>query len=447
MFSELTIGYPTPTERRPVVLERRVLSRSPILLTPFSENWNIDRGPLEKLVFGAFAEAGLTPEAIDTGAVIVTGEAARRDNAARIAEIFSDEAGRFVCATAGPRLEGVLAAHGSGAVQRSRDWAFTLLHIDVGGGTTKVNVVQHGYVIATTAMNIGARLVAHDESGHIERLETAGGEFLRLIGRPLQPGDPIDEATREQLAERMADVMLGVLHGDPAPWEGFWVLPPIEVPPAIDGIVFSGGVSEYIYGRETATFGDLGPLLGAAVRARVDARGYAILGGSEGIRATVIGASSYSMQLSGETIFLPNLEALPIRNLRIFVVPVSWQPPIAELSEAAVRTVLAGRDPEVVGTAYALAITSPAFIGYGSAQELGEGIRRALLALPADDRPQMLVFEQNIGQVIGHMLQAELGIPCIDEVTLSELDFIDVGKQVSGESYVPVVVKSLAFAV
>jgi ethanolamine utilization protein EutA len=153
------------------------------------------------------------------------------------------------------------------------------------------------------------------------------------------------------------------------------------------------------------------------------------------------------MQLSGETIFLPDATALPIHNLRIFVVPVTWQAPVIERGQAAVQQVLGGRDPEVIGHPYALAVASPPFVGYGVAQELGEGLRRALLALPADDRPAMLVFGQNIGQVIGKMLESEIGIPCIDEVALSELDFIDVGRQVEGESYVPVVVKSLAFAV
>jgi ethanolamine utilization protein EutA len=446
-FSELTIGYPSPTQRRPEVLERRVRSRSPILLTPFAADWNIDVEPLRKLVFGAFADAGLAPATIDTGAVIVTGEAARRDNAARVAQIFADEAGRFVCATAGPRLEGVLAAHGSGAVQLSREDRTTLLHIDIGGGTTKLNVVQRGQVIATTAMNIGARLVAYDDAGRIVRMERAGREFIELLGSPLQKGSALDAATRTGLAHRMAEALFRVLEGKPAPWDGFWVLPPIEIPVATDGVVFSGGVSEYIYGREPRSFGDLGPELGAAVRSRTEERGLAVVGGSEGIRATVIGASSYSMQLSGETIFLPQADVLPIRNLRICVVPVTWQSPVAERSENAVRTVLTDRDPEVIGTPYALAMASPPFIGYGAAQELGDGLRRALLAQPAMDRPSMLVFEQNIGQVIGRMLEAELGIPCIDEVKLTELDFIDIGSPIPGESYVPVVVKSLAFAV
>src|SRR5690242_645994 len=160
MFSELTVGYPTAHRRRPEVLDRRVLSRSPITLTPFGEDWQIEAGPLRELVSRAFRDADLSPERIDTGAVIITGEAARRENAAKIAQIFSDEAGRFVCATAGPRLEAIMAANGSGAVALSRESGQSVLHVDIGGGTTKISRVERGQVTDITAINVGARLLA-----------------------------------------------------------------------------------------------------------------------------------------------------------------------------------------------------------------------------------------------------------------------------------------------
>jgi ethanolamine utilization protein EutA len=445
MFSRLTVGYPTAQRRRPEVLERRIISRSPVLLTPFSADWNIDAGPLKALIDATFAEAGLSPDAVDTGAVIVTGEAARRDNAQRIVELFSDQAGRFVCATAGPRLEGLLAAHGSGAVARSREDALTVLHVDVGGGTTKVGLIQRGRVTDMTALNIGARLVAHDEAGRVIRLERAGDRFLRDLDYEIGIGDAIEPEARARLAARMAVVLFNVLEGKPAPWPELWVTPPIGPLPPLDGVFFSGGVSEYIYERETTAFGDLGPLLGKEIRAQAQARGYRILDTGEGIRATVIGASAYSMQLSGETIFIPEPERLPLHNLRITVAPVTWEAPVAERSQQSVAEVLAGRDAEVREAPYALVISSPPFFGYSVAQQLANGIRDALLAVPPDERPKMMVFEQNIGQVVGASLWKDLRLPCIDEVSLSELDFIDVGNLVPGETYVPVVVKSLAF--
>ncbi len=445
MFSRLLIGYPSVLQRKPIVLERDVIARSPILLTPFSGDWNIEAGPLKELVDATFNQAGLSREAIDTGAVIITGEAARRDNAQKIAELFSDETGRFVCATAGPTLETIMAAHGSGAVLKSREQGLTLLNIDVGGGTTKVSIIDSGRIRATTALNVGARLVAHDNNDSVVRRENGGRRFLRDLGYDLDFGAKLSDDLRERMAKRMAQVLFDAVMMSAEPWADFHVTAPLGELPPIDGILFSGGVSEYIYGREAARFADLGPYLGRAIRNEAEKRGFNILEAGEGIRATVIGASQYTVQLSGETIFIPQSMALPVRNLRVFVASVDWQAPVAERTAAAVRKLLVERDEEVRGAPFVLAFCTPPFSGYGSVLEMARGIDQALQSLPVEDRPVALVFVQNIGQVVGGMLSAKWNMPCIDEVSLSELDFIDVGEVVQGEGFVPVVIKSLAF--
>lgn len=445
MFSRLLIGYPSVLQRKPIVLERNVIARSPILLTPFSGDWNIEAGPLKELVDATFNQAGLSREAIDTGAVIITGEAARRDNAQKIAELFSDETGRFVCATAGPTLETIMAAHGSGAVLKSREQGLTLLNIDVGGGTTKVSIIDSGRIRATTALNVGARLLAHDTEECIVRLEKAGRRFLRDLGYDLDFGAKLSVDLKERLAKRMAQALFDAMMTGAEPWCDFHITAPLGELPPIDGILFSGGVSEYIYGREAARFADLGPYLGRAIRNEAEKRGFNILEAGEGIRATVIGASQYTVQLSGETIFIPQNMALPVRNLRVFVASVDWQAPVAERTAAAARKTLVERDEEVRGAPFVLAFSTPPFSGYGSVLEMARGIDQALESLPLEDRPVALVFVQNIGQVVGGMLSAKWNMPCIDEVSLSELDFIDVGEVVQGECFVPVVIKSLAF--
>ena len=447
MFSELRIGYPSFHHRRPEVLERRVIARSAILLTPFSENWNIDAEPLRQLIDSTFCQTRLSREEVDTGAVVITGEAARRDNARKIAELFSSEAGRFVCATAGPTLETIMAAHGSGAVYKSREEGLTMLNIDLGGGTTKVSLIEKGKIQRTTALNIGARLVAYDGSGILTRVEKAGRRFLGEIGSRLGVGDQIEGEVLSRLAARMAQLLFDVLSGGKPPWSDLLVTAPIGMLPSVDGLLFSGGVSEYVYGREQRVFGDLGPYLGREVRREAEDRGFRLFDAAEGIRATVIGASQYTVQLSGETIFVPDGVKLPIRNLRAFVVRVSWEPPVAEKAANAIQATLEGLDPEVRGSPFVLVFASPPFVGYGAAQELAEGIRSVLSPMSREERPQMLVFEQNVGRVIGEVLAPDLNIPCVDEVSLSELDFIDIGERVDGESFVPVVVKSLAFGV
>jgi ethanolamine utilization protein EutA (predicted chaperonin) len=447
MFSRLLIGYPSVLQRKPIVLEREVVARSPILLTPFSGNWNIEAEPLRELVDATFREAGLSREDIDTGAVIITGEAARRDNARKIAELFSDESGRFVCATAGPTLETIMAAHGSGAVMLSREQGLVLLNIDVGGGTTKVSLIDNGKIRATTALNVGARVVAHDAAGSITRLETAGRRFLNDLGDHLDFGGKISEDLRTRLARRMAQTLFDAVTTNAEPWEGFHVTAPLGKLPPVNGIIFSGGVSEYIYGREAAVFGDLGANLGRAIRNEAGVRGFPIVGAGEGIRATVIGASQYTVQLSGETIFIPQSLRLPVRNLRVFIAGVDWQAPVADRTATTVRKTLAERDEEVRGTPFVLAFSTPPFAGYGAVQEMARGIDRAFETMSAEDRPVALVFVQNVGQVVGGMLSAKWNMPCIDEVSLSELDFIDIGEVVPDEGFVPVVIKSLAFGV
>jgi len=447
MFSELRIGYPSLHQRKPVVLERNVIARSRILLTPFTGDWNIEAGPLKALVDATFKEAGLTREQIDTGAVIITGEAARRDNAAKIAELFADEAGRFVCATAGPTLETMMAAYGSGAVLKSHEEGLTLLNIDLGGGTTKVSVIEDGRIKGTTAINIGARLVAYDEFAAVTRLEKGGRRFLDDLGRKLQIGDEIDEELRVRMAMRMARALFDAVADGTAPWNDFFVTAPLQGIPKVDGILFSGGVSEYVYGRETNVFGDLGLYLGREIRNEAERRSFTVFDAGEGIRATVIGASQYTVQLSGETIHIPPAAKLPVHNLRVFVVRVDWEAPVAERTASAIMRILESRDAEVCGSPFVLAFSSPPFLGYGAAQELGKGIDQALSKLSSEDRPEVLIFEQNVGRVVGGILSSRWSLPCIDEISVSELDFVDVGEVVPEEGFVPVVVKSLAFGV
>ena len=161
----------------------------------------------------------------------------------------------------------------------------------------------------------------------------------------------------------------------------------------------------------------------------------------------MIGASQYTVQLSGETIHVPEAANLPVRNLRVFVIHVDWETPVAERAAAAVSKTLRERDPEVRGSPFVLAFASPPFVGYGATQELAKGIDRALGELRPEDRPQVLIFEQNVGRVVGGILSAKWNLPCVDEITVSELDFVDVGELVEEQGFVPVVVKSLAFGV
>src|ERR1700728_788333 len=148
-----------------VVIGREIVWRSPILLTPFLPDGTIDAQALGAFIAGCYRDAGLAQADIDNGAVILTGEAIKRKNARAIDELFAGEAGKFVCATAGHLLECRLAAHGSGAVALSKARDACILHADVGGGTTKLALIDRGIILGLAAFAVGGRLVAADGAG------------------------------------------------------------------------------------------------------------------------------------------------------------------------------------------------------------------------------------------------------------------------------------------
>src|SRR5579864_9761099 len=176
---------------RYVVVKREMLHRSPILLTPYRADNTIDAGALDAFFRQAYADAELTPADIDSGAIILTGEAIKRTNARAVADLFAEHAGKFVCASAGHNLEAILAANGSGAIGLSRSSpGEVVLNIDVCGGTSKLALVSHGHVMETAAINVGGRLLAFDESGRIDRIEPAARVVASSLGIDLQLGQP-----------------------------------------------------------------------------------------------------------------------------------------------------------------------------------------------------------------------------------------------------------------
>src|SRR5690242_1019741 len=181
-------------DSRYVVTERESFFQSDILLTPYAAEDTIDADALGAFIERQYRNAKVDPDEIDAGALILTGVAVRRRNARRIGEIFARQAGRLVAVSAGDSLESVMAAYGSGAVARSiRDEA-TVLNVDIGGGTAKIAVCAKGEVIAITAADIGARLVATDGEGRIVRIEEAGRRFAAEFGLALKPGDRLGES-------------------------------------------------------------------------------------------------------------------------------------------------------------------------------------------------------------------------------------------------------------
>jgi ethanolamine utilization protein EutA len=427
------------------IVKRRVAHRSDVVLTPYASGRRIDTDALGVVIERAYAQAGWTPLTVDTGAVITTGEAARQENARAIVALFSGQAGKFVCATAGHHLESLLAAHGSGAVRASREPATPLvLNVDVGGGTTKLAVCRDGRVDETAALDIGARLVSWDATGTVRTVTRAGARAATDAGVRVVVGDRRDDRARQAVAERIADQVLRVPAGGALDEPGLWLTDRLATKGPFPVLMFSGGVGEYVNGWQDDEFGDLGRMLGRAIVRRT--AGFTVLRPTESIRATCIGASQYTVQVSGDTLFLSDPGILPLRDLAAVAVQPEAADPEAIAAE--IRRGITRLDRET-GT-FALAIRWRHGSAYAALRALCAGIADGTRERLAAGGPLVVVLDADVAGIVGQILESELHVAvplvCIDQIALSDLDFIDVGPVVLEHAVVPVVVKSLVFS-
>jgi len=433
------------------VTERHSFYRSPVLLTPYKDTETMDMDLLSSFIDQCYKEAGLSAFDINTGAVICTGEAVKKNNAEAITRVLSDQGGKFVCAMAGPHLEGVLAAHGSGAIERSEEHpGETLMNVNVGGGTTKVTVVRDGAVLETGAISVGARLVAWDAEGRLTRIDEPASEVAATLGIQLKLGTPLSQDARAALAGALTDALFGYMGRAPITElsRRLIVTEPLGYDGPVDRVVFSGGVSEYIYGRDSQDFGDMGPLLGPAIRQRLSDVGIPLEDSIEYIRATVLGVSEYTIQVSSSTIYLSDTKILPVRDRQVVAPRFGKETQTADTVARAVREALVRADLSDSHQAIALSIDWRQTLSFDSLHALASGIANVMAE--RDDNPWVLLFDQDIAGVVGAMLKEDLMVKAeviaADEVSVGDLDFVDIGQAIVAEQAVPVVVKSLIFS-
>jgi ethanolamine utilization protein EutA len=438
-----------------VVAERKTLYLSPVHFTPYAGGRErIDDQALGQLVDSAYQEAGITAEQVDTGAIILTGEAIRRDNARAIADLFAAQRGNFVCASAGHNFEALLSAHGSGAVALSAERQCRVLNIDIGGGTTKLAVAERGRVLSTAAFHIGGRLLATDDVGAISVLEPGGQSLARQVGFKWQLGDRVAAQQMERLARYMADAVLALAQEEkpPSELERLWLTPALSGAKSYDAVVFSGGVSEYIYGKETTSFGDLGAPLGKALQGLINsgALAWPLAPARECIRATVMGAAQHTIQVSGNTIHRSNDELLPRKNLQVLRPAVDLSDTIdsSALAESILHHFRAFDLKE--GEAEVALVFH--WDGSPAASRIAAFCRGLMKGLPAtvrNRRPIYLVFDHDLAGLVGTILkndfQLDNDVLAIDGVTLHDFDFIDLGKTLEPSGTIPVTIKSLVF--
>lgn len=436
-----------------IVIERQVLWRSDVMLTPFLRDDTIDAAALGRFIAGAYESAGLKKGDVDSGAVILTGEAIKRKNARAIDELFAEEAGKFVCATAGHKLECLLAAHGSGAVQLSRDRNACVLHIDIGGGTTKLALIDKGVVLGVAAFAVGGRCIATDASGAYTRVDDSAIAIAKEFGIDTSPATLADAGIRERVADRLAKIAADYILDAPRDplGESFLLTEPLprDVKPEL--LTFSGGVSEYIFGREEREFGDIArPLAHALVKLLGERKAPKSVDPGQGIRATVIGASQFTVQVSGKTVFLGDTKALPVHNVPVVQAGIAL-PDVIDVDDTAAKLSAAMSKMDLdPSQRLAIAFTWEGDPEFSRLEAMGRAIIKALGDGAASDNLLLLMIDGDIGKTIGRILAYELDLKrtliSIDGVQLKELDFVDVGELMNPPGVVPVVIKSLLFS-
>ena len=417
VFSELTIENKASSFAVPEleIAHRKILYRSPVHFTPLLDDRHMDALALRRIVEAEYQKAGITRETVDTGAVIITGETSRKENAKAVLDALSDLAGDFVATAAGPDLESVLAAKGAGAVDYSEKTGKTVLHMDIGGGTSNLCLIREGQVEQTGCLNVGGRLVKLDDRDIVTYVSPVLRDLTDIrVGQSLSQENlaPLAQLLTRALemaaGRRDATQLLSRLTTEEveAPW---------EIPDGELVISFSGGVADCIEtDKDWRSFGDMGVILGQEIRKSALCQGDYLLG-KETIRATVIGAGCHSAQLSGSTVFHQNI-SFPLKNLPVVGLSFSHQEE---------RPVLAL--PRLGNSSY-IAI-----------EQLAEDLSKR------KERPMILCMEQDMAKALGQMLALRLGrqtpILCIDRVRLRPGSFLDIGAPV--EKAIPVVVKTL----
>ncbi len=433
VLSELTVknqasAFAVP---RMEITDRRILYQSPVFFTPLLGQDRVDAPALRELVEKEYEKAGIRREQVDTGAVIITGETSRKENARAVVEQLAGFAGDFVVATAGPELESVLAARGSGAVELSQRTGKGILHMDIGGGTSNLALIQEGRITRTGCLNVGGRLLKFDPGGRITYVSPVVADMT-----PLKIGDTPAPGQIEQIVQLLVQALemaaglrprtelLDKLSTREA-GEVFC----LDKPAAVS---FSGGVADCIEKeQDPLAFGDIGPVLGQTIRKSRLCQGEYMLAGQT-IRATVIGAGSYSTQLSGSTVFYENIQ-FPVKGLP--VVELTGQ---EQADPVAISRFLAGQDVPGV-----LALPGYASPSYEQVTALAEAI-----AAGVGDRPVYVCLQADMAKALGHALRLRLpaGRPCLclDGLAPGQGSYLDVGSPVGPA--LPVVIKTLVLS-
>lgn len=439
------------------ITQKEILYRSAIYFTPLIDHHLIDAPAIAALLADEYRKAGYTPGEIDTGAVIITGETAKKENAEAVLAQLAGFAGDFVVATAGPKLEAIMAGKGSGAQAYSAKLKKTVINIDVGGGASNYVVFSSGKVVDTACINVGGHLIELEPLGNrVTYVAPPARKVIRECGFTIEPGQRVTYTDLKKVTDEMARAVIDVFAGSSTTGivRELMMTEDMKKDYRLDTVIFSGGVADFVYAgedraltvEEVSRYGDIGPLLGVSLRKAVPESELSLAKPEETIRATVIGAGSQSLEVSGSTISVVE-DLLPLKNVPVVKPFSGWAPADPEEVKNQVERCLAisGHDD----TAIALAIDGPADMSFNSLQSLARGLTASLTGELQKGRLIIIVLQQDCAKALGQtikIMQPEYNsIVCIDQVPVEDGDYIDIGKPIIGGRVVPVIVKTLVF--
>jgi ethanolamine utilization protein EutA len=436
------------------ITDREVIYQSPIVFTPLRDEETIDADKLNEIVRGEYANAGINPKQVETGAVIITGETAKKKNADEILRALSGLAGDFVVSVAGPHVESLIAGRGAGAAEYSQAHYATVTNVDIGGGSSNSATFQSGNPLSAAAMNYGGRiLVIERGSGRIQHIAGPAKHILADMGLKLEIGDAPSLDQLHRFTDRMADMTLELIEGNSSPLaQKLYLTPPASVSGKGTVLMFSGGIGHYYYKpvpihsvADVTLHDDIGPLLADSMRTHAGLNTYEIVEPAQTLRATVLGAGTQTVTLSGSTIWAER-QILPIKNVPVIrpALQDSLQPgSIASAISAAVRR----WDVNVATDPFAIALELNRSLDYTLLTQLANGLREFSGNMPPE-RPLIVIIERDYAQALGQTLKGlapKRSLLVIDQVGLTEGDYIDVGTPLMDGRVVPLSVKTLIF--
>jgi ethanolamine utilization protein EutA len=457
VFSQLTlvdVARPGQVPRIDIS-NRKVLAQSQIFFTPLVDAETIDAEELARIIKGEYRKAGIDVVDVETGAVIITGETAKKKNADQILNTISDLAGDFVCTIAGPNVESMIAGKGSGAAAYSKKNFTTVTNIDIGGGSANNAVFRQGNMAASSAMNFGGRvIILNPQSGRIEYISNPGRAILDALGLSYNAGDTPSLADMVKVTDLMANLTMQLIEGKTSSLaEKLYLTPPAAIS-RVDGVImFSGGVGYYYYDPieiitllDAVLHGDLGPLLAQSLRRHEGIRNLDVIRPAETLRATVLGASSQTVTLSGSTIWAEN-GILPLKNLPVIHPAMNGSPPEFLTFTAAVQEAAARWDLDFRKELFVLALDIHQSLDFDHLNRLSEMLIIFSRELQ-EKQPLIVIIQRDYAQALGQLIKEHIGnrpLLVIDQVGIEEGDYIDIGLPLMDGRVVPLNVKTLVF--